>query len=133
MEMANCLRCKKVFPRINEPICEECKKADEKLFTEVKKYLDENPNSTVNRISENTGASIKKIMGWLREGRLEIADSTGDLKCRQCGVDITTGQFCESCVIEINRQIDGMMAGKPGLQGNMSAKKGIVMHTKNRK
>ena len=133
MEMANCVRCKKVFPKFKEPICEECKKGDEELFTKVKEYLEEHPNSTVNQISANTGASAKKILAWLREGRLEMADTTGDLKCRQCGVDITTGQFCEPCFVEMSRQIEGLIGEKPSQTEDASSKKGIVMHTKNRK
>ena len=132
MEMANCLRCRKVFPRIKDPICEECKKKDEELFTKVRLYLEENPTSTVRKISEETGASAKKILAWLREGRLEIAEATGDLKCRQCGVDITTGQFCDPCANEMSRQIDNLMGEKPMLSAE-PAKKGIVMHTQNRK
>ena len=133
MEMANCLRCKKVFPRFREPICEECKKKDEELFTLVKEYLEEHPSATIHQISAETGASTKKILAWLREGRLEIAEATGDLKCRQCGEGITTGQFCEACTREISRQIEDMMGEKPVQTENVPAKKGIVMHTKNRK
>ena len=133
MEMANCLRCKKVFPKIKEPICDECKKKDEEIFEKVKKYLEDHPTSTVQRISAGTGASTKKILAWLREGRLEIAEATGDLKCRQCGADIATGQFCNACVTEINRQIDGMIAERPKVAEDMATRKGIVMHTQNRK
>jgi len=136
MEMANCLRCKKVFPRFSDPICDECKKKDEDLFKKVKDYLDDNPSSTVARLSEVSGASPKKIMTWLREGRLELADAEGgDLKCRQCNAAITSGSFCDSCLIEVNQQIENMLNDKPkikNLQDNAS-KTGITMHTRNRK
>jgi len=134
MEMANCVRCKKLFPRVREPICEDCKKKDEELFAEVKKYLEGHPTSTVQKISEDTGASTKKILAWLREGRLEIVEATGDLKCRQCGIDIKSGQLCEPCASDISRQIDGMIADRPTIQPqDVSPKKGITMHTQNRK
>ena len=133
MEMANCLRCRKVFTKFKEPICEECKKKDEELFVQVKTYLEENPVSTIHQISVDTGASTKKILSWLREGRLETAEATGELKCRQCGADVTTGQLCEPCIAELSRQIDGMMSEKPGKPDEASARKGIVMHTQNRK
>ena len=134
MEMSNCLRCKKLFPKFKEPICEACKKKDEELFERVKGYLEANPTSTVVQISAETGASAKKILTWLREGRLELTQATGDLKCRQCGVDLTTGQFCEACFVEINRQIEGIMGDvKPVSVPDVPTKKGIVMHTKKRK
>ncbi|MDR2183023.1 MAG: flagellar protein [Clostridiales bacterium] len=133
MEMANCLRCKKVFPKIIDPICDECKKKDEELFAAVRRYLEENPSSTVQRLSEETGASAKKILAWLREGRLEIAQATGDLRCGHCGESIATGRFCEACFIELSRQIDGITGRKPAEKENAPSKKGVVMHTKNRK
>ena len=136
MEMANCVRCKKVFPRFNDPICDECKKKDEDLFKKVKDFLDDNPSSTVMRLSEVSGASPKKIMTWLREGRLELADAEGsELRCRQCGVALTSGSFCDSCLIEVNQQIENMLGDKPKLKSsqNNPDKTGITMHTRHRK
>ena len=133
MEIANCLRCRKVFTKFREPICEECKQKDEDLFVRVRKYLEENPVSSVQQISEETGASTKKILLWLREGRLETAAATGELKCRQCGVDVTAGELCEPCIIELSRKIDGLMGEKPKQPDEVPARKGVVMHTKNRK
>ena len=137
MEIANCLRCKKIFTKLREPICEECKQKDEDLFTKVREYLEENPISSVQKISEETGAPTKKILAWLREGRLETAEATGELKCRQCGVDITTGELCEPCIIELNRKLGGLFGEKPKSPDKnpdkTQSRKGVVMHTKNRK
>ena len=136
MEMANCLRCKKVFPRFKDPICEECKKKDEDLFIKVKEYLEDKPSTPVAEIAAETGASAKKIMGWLREGRLQVAEATGDLKCRKCGVDISSGQYCESCFIEMRRKVEDMMPERPKQAEQADRelpKKGAVMHTKGRR
>ena len=59
MEMANCPRCRKVFPRLREPICDACVKEEEELFNKVKAFLEENPSSTVLKICDETGASQK--------------------------------------------------------------------------
>jgi len=128
MEMANCRKCKKVFPRISDPICDSCKKEEEDLFRSVVEYLRDNPGSSVNQVSEATGATAKKIMGYLRDGRIEI--STSELSCRQCGVRIKTGIYCDTCQVEVNLQISNLTANnaasKPlGNDGNR-----VIMHSK---
>ena len=106
MEMYNCRRCKKLFPRLREPICNDCIQADENLFNAVKDYLRDNPKTLIAEVAAETGASAKKILGWLREGRLEVVG--GELKCKSCGEDITTGIFCEPCQTKVNQDLDAM-------------------------
>ena len=135
MEMSNCLRCKKLFPRISDPICDDCKKKEEELYLTVRDFLHENREATVMQISEATGASHKRITQWLREGRLELALSNNELKCRQCNADITSGQYCEKCVLEMNLAIDdmfGTVGGKKPID-SQGVGKGSAMHTRNRR
>ena len=105
MEMANCRRCRKLFAKIDSPICDDCKKEEEKLFEEVKKYLRDFPNSTLSQISEATGMPLKKLVAYLREGRLEVA--SGELVCRQCGAEIASGNFCNRCAAKMGQQLAG--------------------------
>ena len=108
MEMANCRRCRKLFARTSDPICDDCKKADELQFEEVKKYLRDNPGATLAQISDATGMPMKKLMAYLREGRLEVA--SGELVCRQCGVEISSGNFCNKCAAKMGQQLAGAAA-----------------------
>ena len=114
MTMENCRKCKKIFPRINEPICDNCKKEEEDLFLKVKEYLSENRNATILEISENTGATAKKISGYLRDGRLEISSSNGELNCRICNAPINSGQYCDRCLIDVNKEIEKFGSKKVG-------------------
>ncbi|MCL2753031.1 MAG: MerR family transcriptional regulator [Defluviitaleaceae bacterium] len=106
MEMYNCRRCKKLFPRLREPICSDCIQQDEDLFNDVKNFLRDNPKTLIADVAAETGASAKKILGWLREGRLEIVG--GDLTCKACGEGISTGIFCEPCQSKVNQDLDAM-------------------------
>jgi len=135
MEMTNCVRCKKLFPKIREPICEECIKKDDKLFETVREFLDENPSSTIMKISEATGASHKRITQWLRDGRLELVDVEGELKCRHCGEDITTGVLCEKCHLEVSRQVGDLFSPKAKAkpEPEKPARQTATMHTRDRR
>ena len=99
MNIKNCPRCKKLFSPISRSlICPECEKKEEEDFDLVKAYLRENRGADIKIVAEETGVSIKKILQYLKQGRLEVTAEMGDfLKCEKCGVSIKSGQYCSSC------------------------------------
>ena len=133
MELAKCAKCKNVFPKIREPICESCIKDEERIFETVREFLRDNPKSTVGEISEATGASARKILGYLRDGRIEVVEGAG-LNCGHCGEPIPTGQLCKDCFEKANAKISGMIkentTEKMAVQ---SQRAGISMHTADRR
>jgi len=132
MEMAKCAKCKKLFPRIREPICEACIKEEEAIFETVKEYLRDHPKTTVGAVSEATGVSTKKIFGYLRDGRIEVAEGAG-LECSQCGVPITSGQMCTECFERASAQIAGMVDRGESLTNVKKIPRGKVLPVGGRK
>jgi flagellar operon protein (TIGR03826 family) len=123
MDYMNCPRCGKLFGRLSSPICKECEKEEENLFQKVRQYIDENPNSKIADVTEALGVSVKKIMRYLREGRLEASPGMGStLRCEKCNKPIRSGHYCDSCVIDINQEVTGIFDAD-------RAKKGARMHT----
>lgn len=130
MEMANCLKCKKIFMKVREPICGDCKKEEENTFKRVKEFLDENKESTLAEIAAATDVSMKKILGYLRDGRLEISDKSGELTCRICEEPIKSGQHCATCSVKIAHEINNFIQES----NEKSARSlGQGMHTRHRK
>ena len=113
MDIVNCPRCGKLFTKFADPLCDDCKKAEEELFKTVRDYVETHRECTVPEVTRETGATVKKIMKYLREGRLEVSSGMKDvLKCEKCGVPITSGRFCNSCVIDINQEVDDLYADR---------------------
>ena len=109
MQVKNCPRCGKLFNEIISPICPVCERAEEEDFQRVKENIEENPASSLQEISEATGISGKKIMQYIKDGRLEITGGMkGELRCESCGKPITRGKFCDVCLIEFTRNINEM-------------------------
>ena len=80
------------------PLCDGCRKKLEQKFQEVKQYLGDNPNASVNQVSEDNDVSVKQIKQWIREERLVISNGMAEgIVCENCGRPIHTGRFCESC------------------------------------
>jgi flagellar operon protein (TIGR03826 family) len=109
MEVKSCKRCGKLFQYVTgKTVCPDCKKREEELFQIVKDYLREHPGAIIKEVSEETGASIPMIEGFLKAGRLQVSeDSPMSILCEKCGTKIKTGRFCNSCTHEIASQIQG--------------------------
>ena len=88
MEVRNCRSCGRLFNYMGgAPLCPACQKKLEEKFQEVKAFLEENPNSSVETVAEELDVSVKQIRQWIRDG----------IVCETCGKPIRTGRFCEKC------------------------------------
>ncbi len=104
MNLKNCPRCGKLFSDDGvHKICPACRQEEEENFNKVKEYLWDNPNSTIDRVSEETGVNRKTIVKFVREERLlsEGLTIAGGVTCERCGALITHGRFCEKCRDEL--------------------------------
>ncbi len=107
--MANCPKCGKLFNRQSRPICDFCFKKDEECFEKARSFLRENPDKDVEEICEETGATRKQVLRWVREGRLDITSASGSgLSCSKCGVPISTGRVCKNCANKLKSTIGGL-------------------------
>lgn len=99
MNVMNCRSCGRLFNVIsNEKICPECRKELEDKFQEVKNYLQEYPNSSMEVVSREINVSVKQIKQWVREERLILSEaSEAGITCECCGKMIRTGKYCDEC------------------------------------
>ncbi len=112
MDIKNCSRCGKIYAYDGFNICMQCRRKDEDDFKIIKEYIDENPGATISEVSEETEIDSKKIIEFLRQGRLEIKDENNVLlTCEKCGKSIKTGRFCEKCVSEMQREFKQSIGG----------------------
>lgn len=112
MEVTNCRDCGRLFNYIGGArLCPACQKKLEEKFQEVKAYLEENKNATVEQVSEELDVSVKQIRQWIREERLSLSTAGADgIVCEQCGTPICTGRFCEKCKAEMANTFAGAIA-----------------------
>ncbi|MGN0342924.1 MAG: flagellar protein [Roseburia sp.] len=111
MDVRNCRSCGRLFNYLGgQPICQACKEKLEEKFQQVKEYLRENPNSSIQTVSEENDVSTKQIKQWVREERLTFSDdSPVGIDCECCGATIKTGRFCEKCKSEMKNDFRSVM------------------------
>ena len=114
----------------------KCEKCDEIVlddFGKVKQCLEENGVMPVAAISQYTGVSMEVIEFLLKDGRVEIAESSKYfLSCQKCGCSIRSGRFCIDCAKELAHGIENICYNEVG-ERPKHADAHAKMHFLNRK
>lgn len=107
MNVINCKNCGRLFNALSrERLCPACMRLLEDKFQEVKKYLEDRPNSSVDEVARENDVSVKQIKQWVREERLIFSeDSLQGIECEKCGKMIRTGRFCDACKNTISNNL----------------------------
>jgi len=134
MAVRSCPRCKSLFQYISgDPICQKCKDVEEQEFQIVRKFIRDNPKSTISETSKETKVSTKLIIKFIKQERLEISsESPIGIECERCGEIIKSGKFCKECTKELERGfVEHKQANKkPEAQTKQSS--GSKMHFLNK-
>ena len=100
MDIRNCRSCGIMmqYSGYGPMLCMKCRKKLDESFQRVKDYLKENPNCTINELSENAEVSITQINQWIKEERLIFSkNSPIGIDCEGCGKMIRSGRYCPDC------------------------------------
>lgn len=69
-----CKFCGKIFiGNVKSSACQDCKNADDDLFTKIENYLKQYPNSNAIQIAEGLEISALDVLRYIDEGRLQVA------------------------------------------------------------
>ena len=115
MTIRNCKKCGKIYQYDGvHKICLECRRKEEEEFEKVKKFLRNNPNSSINTVSRETGVEKKTIIEFIKNDRLIAEDIEIDvtIRCQRCGKEIKHGKYCEDCISELKNEIESIKQEK---------------------
>ncbi len=103
-----CKRCGRMFQfyGFGYGYCETCAVIDNEIFHKVKEYIWEHGTASGNDVSEALGVSLKQIFTYLREGRLEIPDTSPIfIRCESCNQQIRYGRYCQECGTRLRKDL----------------------------
>lgn len=131
MEIRSCLNCERAFAYDDNDLCPKCRYEDDGDFKIVKEYLYDNPGADIKRVAKETEVEIKKILMYLKEGRIVIQEGSENtaLTCERCSKPINMGRFCDSCIAKMQKEFTGAIEGdkkedkKEGITFQSSSKK----------
>ena len=109
MEVINCKGCGRLFNSVGtlrKRLCPQCVSKLEDKFTQVKEFLREYPNSSIETVSSENDVSVKQLKQWVKEERLFFSEgSASGVTCEKCGKMIQTGRFCGDCKFKISNTL----------------------------
>ena len=142
MQALNCPRCGRLFTKRIAPVCPRCEKEEEEQFLELRKFIEAEPYANINEIADATGVTTKRILQYIREGRLIMSSGlSGELRCAQCGTPIDEGSFCSSCSLKMAQNLASALVpssptnpapeeAKPKETKPKESRRGVGFHTR---
>lgn len=130
--MRNCPKCGNVFTYIRNPICKDCQEKEDEIFEIVRKYIKENPDKTITEVAEATDVTPKKIMKFIKDGKIDVSSSSIRASCEACGKPILAGRYCDSCAANITKGLtSGISKSDPNTPKKVAGKS--IMYTQQKK
>ncbi|KAA9022061.1 TIGR03826 family flagellar region protein [Niallia endozanthoxylica] len=109
-DVINCPSCEKLTVKNKfRDVCEECYKAEEKIFDKVYRYMRkrENRAATIPQIIEATGVEEELLLKFIKNGRLKQAQFPNlGYPCDKCGGIIHSGKLCGNCAKELRTELE---------------------------
>lgn len=105
MQLRNCPNCGKVYVQGGLDLCPDCLRDEEREFEQVREYLREHPRAPLRDVVAATGVEERKVLKFIRSGRLICIGVYPIRECEMCGKPIDDGRLCPSCAREVNRTV----------------------------
>ena len=109
MDLRSCTKCERAYSFDGNDLCPKCRYEDDGDFKIVKDYLYDNPGADIKAVAQDTEVDVKKILQYLKEGRITIAEGSENtaLSCERCDASINMGKYCNKCINEMKKEING--------------------------
>jgi ribosomal protein S17E len=113
MGIKNCPKCGKLYSDEVGIVCVKCTKEEADSFEKVRRHIKDNPNMSITEVSEATEVSRKKIIRYIKEGKIEISSGFAeDVQCELCSKPVTTGRYCQECTTKMSSELRNSIAGQ---------------------
>ena len=116
MPLAKCLRCEKLFNKVENPVCPTCQPAEEQDFDKVRECINDNPDVNAETVAEMTGVELQVVLRMIDTGSITVVSiGDGSVKCGQCGAPAISAskKLCQNCLEKLNQK---MMQARKSIQ-----------------
>lgn len=124
MPLAKCVRCKNIFNKDGNAVCEACLPDEDADFELIRDAVKDNADVNAERVAELTGVSVDCVLRMLETGLIssEATIGTAAVKCGRCGKPAisATKRLCQGCLEKLNQEV---VNTRKSIQ--LSTKKGV--------
>ncbi len=107
MPLAKCARCKKLFSKVESPVCGECQDAEAADHEKVRAVMDEFPTLNAEQLSGQSGVDLECVLRMVDEGRLTNVSTLESVTCGRCGAPAISfsKKLCQHCLDRLNAEV----------------------------
>jgi uncharacterized protein len=110
MALTKCPKCGEVFARDKFNICNDCRQKENEKIDLIRRYINHNPDATVDELERISGIPHESMLALVREGKLTGIDQLQIvLRCEECGVEINSGRFCKRCSEKLSSKLSASL------------------------
>jgi len=106
LDLAQCARCRRVFPVVRSPVCPECQGEEDADFEKIRAVLDYDSTLSPEDAARAAGVGVDCVRRIVDAGLVSDANVAEVPKCGRCGDPaISRSQrLCEKCVAKLDAQ-----------------------------
>lgn len=130
MALSTCPRCKKIFDKVNSPVCIHCQKDEDGDYDKIRAVLDRNPNLKADQVAVEAEVSVQCVLRMLEDGLISNA-SLSNIKCGRCGAPAISlnKKLCQACLDKLNAEVAAQQM-RIKLDSKKSTQVGEYMHAR---
>ena len=106
MNVDKCVRCGRLFAKIESPVCLACVPAEEEDFLKIRAVLQTVPDLNAEQLAEETGVELACVLRMIDQGLVGQISMGDAVRCGRCGAPAISlsKRLCESCLTQLDRE-----------------------------
>ena len=107
MPLAPCARCKKLFSKVQSPVCPECDSDEQADIDKIRDLLEESPDLTTEDLAKKGEVDIAVVKRMLDKGVIAVMTGAESIKCGRCGAPAISlaKKLCQPCLEKLNAEM----------------------------
>jgi len=106
MPLASCVRCKKMYNKVDIAVCNDCLPAEEEDRKKVEDVVAGDSSLTAEQVAKEAGVELAVVTRMMKDGMV-AAVAEGSVVCGRCGAPAisATKRLCQSCLDKLNAEV----------------------------
>jgi len=107
MPLATCVRCHKMFSKVDSPVCLKCQPEEEADYEKVRDALDKDQSLTAEQVAEATQVELEVVERMLDQGLIASVIGAEPPMCGRCGAPAISmsKKLCQACLEKLNAEV----------------------------
>lgn len=104
MPLATCPRCKRMFNKVQTPICTACEPEEEQDYERIRDVVAENPGASMEAVAKMAEVELDVVKRMMDQGMVASTALSDKVKCGRCGAPAISAarKLCQACLDKMN-------------------------------